>query len=225
MRPTYYIAFGLAAAVHAALLLGTSGSREGEAIDDATETFDVVLEDLPKPPSVEPAEPSEAEGEAQDWIPEEFLAGGLAEPAPASLASHSISQIVRPEAPRPTLPTDSMIVGIPMAAQRRVSGGEVAATIFSIEDLDRKPSVRFSVEPRYPPLLKQDRISGAANVLLVVDETGRVISAEIETATHPGFGGASLDAARRFRFDPGVRDGKTVHYRVRVPFIFTPGDS
>jgi protein TonB len=56
-------------------------------------------------------------------------------------------------------------------------------------------------KPMYPVLAKQARIQGPVNVQILIDETGRVISAQAVKGS-PMLTSAAVDAARRARFTP-----------------------
>lgn len=56
-------------------------------------------------------------------------------------------------------------------------------------------------EPPYPPLAKQARVTGIVTIQIVIDETGKVVAAQILSG-HPLLRQAALDAARRARFTP-----------------------
>lgn len=56
-------------------------------------------------------------------------------------------------------------------------------------------------KPAYPPLAKQAGIQGRVNVQILVDETGKVISAQAVKGS-PMLTQAAVDAARRARFTP-----------------------
>ena len=56
-------------------------------------------------------------------------------------------------------------------------------------------------KPIYPAIAKQARIQGPVNVQILVDETGKVVSAQVVKGS-PMLSPAALDAARRARFTP-----------------------
>ena len=137
----------------------------------------------------------------------------------------TLSQFVKPEAPRPPRPEGMRTLGIPTGAQR--ASGAVGAKVnlvFSLEDLDRIPAVRYEATPNYPPELKRSRIEGEIHLLLVVDASGRVAHAEVEYYSNPGFDEPAVRAAYRWRFEPGLRNGSPVSFRMRLPILFHIND-
>ena len=73
------------------------------------------------------------------------------------------------------------------------------------------------VEPFYPIALKHGGITGRVRVTALVDEMGRVQDAQVESATDIAFSAAALEAVRKWRFKPALRDGVPVPIRVSVP--------
>ena len=64
-------------------------------------------------------------------------------------------------------------------------------------------------EPAYPPVAKGARASGTVVVSVVVDETGKVISAK-PSSGHPLLRAAAAAAAKQARFTPTLLSGKPV---------------
>jgi len=82
------------------------------------------------------------------------------------------------------------------------------------------PAATRTVSPVHPPELMKRLVTGEALVSCLVGETGAVIEAKVESATHPEFGEAAVAAARQWEFTPGTIDGKPAPMRVRIPFDF-----
>ena len=68
------------------------------------------------------------------------------------------------------------------------------------------------VTPSYPALARNDRASGSVQVQVVIDETGKVISAKaVNTgSTHLALVNAAENAARKSRFSPTLLSGVPV---------------
>src|SRR5215216_6533874 len=64
-------------------------------------------------------------------------------------------------------------------------------------------------QPPYPPIAKAARASGVVTVKVVIDETGRVISAAAVSG-HPLLQQAAVAAARQAKFSPTLLGGKPV---------------
>lgn len=74
--------------------------------------------------------------------------------------------------------------------------------------------------PAYPPLALKARAQGIVSVQLLVDETGRVISAKA-TSGHPLLRQAAEQAARNTRFSPTLLSGEAVKVSGTITFNFT----
>ncbi len=102
-------------------------------------------------------------------------------------------------------------------------GGEDAladVAIFDISDLDQRPRATSRIQPRYPPGLMKQRVEGAVVIVFVLDENGRVQDPRVESSTHPDFEQPALAALRRWRFQPGTREGEPVRSHVRQQIGF-----
>jgi TonB family protein len=64
-------------------------------------------------------------------------------------------------------------------------------------------------QPAYPPIAKAARASGTVTVQILVDESGRVVSANAVSG-HPLLQGAAVAAAREARFSPTLLSGQPV---------------
>jgi protein TonB len=74
-------------------------------------------------------------------------------------------------------------------------------------------------QPQYPQLAKQTRIQGAVTVQILVDEQGRVISAQTVTG-HPLLLLAAKEAALRARFTPTILSGTPVKVQGLITYNF-----
>ena len=110
-----------------------------------------------------------------------------------------------------------------LAGLAQFGGMESAETkldTFDVADLEKRPEVVVSVPPQYPADLRKARIEGAVTVVFVLDESGRVQDARVENSTRPEFEQPALDALRRWKFKPGMREGEAVRTYMRLPFRF-----
>ena len=75
------------------------------------------------------------------------------------------------------------------------------ATIFAAEG--GNPSVKAAVAPEYPPVAVVGRVSGIVSIRVAIDEGGVVTHADLVQG-HPMLKTAALDAAKKWRFAPGI---------------------
>jgi periplasmic protein TonB len=75
--------------------------------------------------------------------------------------------------------------------------------------------------PQYPSSLKREGVAGVVTVAIIIDEKGNVTSATINKSSHAEFEAPSLDAVRKWRFKPAMKDNQAIASRVIVPLHFT----
>jgi len=91
---------------------------------------------------------------------------------------------------------------------------------FSMADLDQKPRAVYQPAPAYPASLRSRKIDGVVTVLFVVDSNGRVTNAKVEKSSDPAFDKPALDAVRKWKFDPAMKEGRKVSAKMRAPIRF-----
>ena len=109
------------------------------------------------------------------------------------------------------------------AARAGMEAGAIASAadqVFSMSDLDQAPRVVFQPAPEYPAALRKQKLDGTVHVLFVVDKGGRVEGPIVQKSTHPAFEQPALLAVKRWRFEPGKRNGEAVPFRMRIPITF-----
>jgi TonB family protein len=77
----------------------------------------------------------------------------------------------------------------------------------------------IKVTPNYPPIARQINATGEVQVMISIDETGRVVEAKA-TNGHPVLRMAAEDAARKWVFKPTLLDGSPVKQQGVLTFIF-----
>lgn len=87
--------------------------------------------------------------------------------------------------------------------------------------LDNNPAARFQPAPGYPRDLRSLGEDGTATVSFSVDVNGNVFNASVMRASHSSFGEEAVRAVRRWRFEPGLKDGKRVAFRMVQTFTFS----
>jgi protein TonB len=68
----------------------------------------------------------------------------------------------------------------------------------------------YAPEPVYPELARRVRAQGLVILQAVIDQEGRVVSAEIVRAPPMGLGEAALEAVRQWRYEPAMLHGRPV---------------
>jgi len=74
-------------------------------------------------------------------------------------------------------------------------------------------------QPAYPPIAKQIRAQGPVNIQILVDEQGKVISAQVVSG-NPTLVTAARDAAMRARFTPTLLNNQPVKVQGTIVYNF-----
>ena len=157
-------------------------------------------------------------------------AAPLSAPAP-SLPAVPIPTIIPVGIPVPTSaalhPTS---IGAPGRAIPGVPGGPATSdgvpggsSPFTGMTVDRQARLlRGSATPRYPDILRRDRVEGAVRTMYVVDTLGRVelASFQVLDSSHPLLERAVRDALAAMRFAPAEAGSQRVRQLVEQSFVF-----
>ncbi|MBN1515005.1 energy transducer TonB [Candidatus Sumerlaeota bacterium] len=139
-----------------------------------------------------------------------------------------------PELAEETQPLD--IAQMEMLLNQGLSGGLVAGDfalklntamaesedleqLFSIADLDQKPRVVYQPGPMIGKAVRK-KAPGTAYIVFIVNKDGRVENPIVQKSTDSVFNKPALDAVKKWKFEPGQRNGKPVRFRMRVPITF-----
>lgn len=99
-------------------------------------------------------------------------------------------------------------------------GGQLEEIIYELEDLTRAPRRIGGPSPQYPPELRRAGISGTVVLMFIVRSDGTTSNVTVERSDNPAFEEPAVRAIRKWRFEPGEKDGKAVSTRVRLPIPF-----
>lgn len=93
--------------------------------------------------------------------------------------------------------------------------------IFTINEVDRAPSILRRIMPLYPPYAERNNIEGKVVLRFIVDTNGNVVEPmAIESEPEGVFDDAAIEAIRQYRFMPAEKYGKPVDCIVVVPMAF-----
>lgn len=97
-------------------------------------------------------------------------------------------------------------------------------SVYELTDLDRPPEPVLQRRPAYPYRARTRGIEGYADVGFIVRPDGTVDEVAALDAEPLGvFDVAAVRAVRRWRFDPGIRDGEPVPVRMHIRIRFELG--
>ena len=222
MRKELLIAAALSASLHIGILLGS---------DDSNLTARTIPIDNPSTAPAEKPKPQEEKKDPEKRddptivdedprIPDIDCRGGLVDTFTTTISPAQLIQIIDNPNLTPWDPTKTA-VSIPSGVERIPNRDRIAeAVAVSSRDLDHPPEAITTVEPNYPYSMRPLGIEGKVDLLIVVDTKGRVVSARVVNATNEEFARAALEAARKWRFHEGIRDGKIVNFKCLLPMHF-----
>lgn len=106
----------------------------------------------------------------------------------------------------------------PRSGTRTVRGD--MKNLFDIKDLDSPPTPVFQPSPVFPPALKREVLTATVVVEFIVNTRGKVSDVYVVDSSYRGFEDAAIAGVSRWQFRPGIKTGRAVNTRMRVPLIF-----
>jgi protein TonB len=76
------------------------------------------------------------------------------------------------------------------------------------------------VQPEYPPLARQLKLSGTVEIEVSIDEQGAIAGAR-QISGNPLLAKAALEAVRKWRFKPFRSEGKPARAAATLSFVFS----
>lgn len=113
-------------------------------------------------------------------------------------------------------------MGADFSVQLNAVGGKKGGgleELFSLSDLDQRPRATYQPSPALSAKIRK-RAPGTVYILFIVDERGRVVKPKVQKSTDPIFERSALNAVKQWKFEPGMRNGQPVRFRMRVPISF-----
>lgn len=163
--------------------------------------------DLPPPTEEAPPPPPEAETKAEEVAPPS-LGDDMAPPA-ALMADLDVA-----------VGGGGYLPGFVANAGAGAEDLGAALDTFDVTELEKRPEVVAQVAPAYPAELRKAKIEGAVTIVFLLTEDGRVEDPRVENSSRAEFEKPALEAVRRWRFRPGMKDGQAVKTHMRLPVRF-----
>jgi TonB family protein len=85
---------------------------------------------------------------------------------------------------------------------------------------DRKARVIYRVEPEYTPDAREKKIAGTVVLTLTVDHEGLPQNIQVKKPLYPSLDQSAIEAARKMRFEPAIKDGLPVSMFITVEMNF-----
>jgi len=96
---------------------------------------------------------------------------------------------------------------------------EDLGALFSSADLDQPPRAVYQPQPILNAELRKNA-PATVKLVFTVDPSGRVSDAKVLKTDDPLFDHAALEAVKKWRYEPGKRNGQPVSFRVLQPITF-----
>jgi TonB family protein len=214
------LAIGVAGGLHALALLGFNTKAPTVVVappDQPLIELSLVADvaKLEEPELVDASEPGEAAPADAGYVP--MLADI---PMTVDVSTAFVQQMDFSSLQPKTDLSAAKVVSIPSSIRRGGGTGQGLKEIFSLAQLDRIPEALFQPPPVFPAALRKDVETARVEVEFVVTAKGEVTDVQVVSATFPGFENASIAGVSRWQFRPGMKAGKKVNTRMRVPLIF-----
>lgn len=221
--PVFWTAVAISAAFHLTVFFGFQHQKpkpKHVVVDDAI-ALNFVMVDVK-----ELEEPDRPLGDEQTPTEEGLSVPTLADvPTQIDLSQAFVQQIdYSTLVPKQDL-SAARTLAVPVHYSRGSRLGEGMEKIFNLSDLDRPPEPLVKVAPGVPPPLKQAGTHVVVMVLFVVDANGVVRNPEIYKSDDPRFSDPALIAMGKWKFRPGIKNGRRVNVRMMQPMIFDVKDS
>ena len=85
---------------------------------------------------------------------------------------------------------------------------------------DRKPRVIYHIEPEYTPDAREKKIEGTVALTLTIDEQGLPQNIQVTRPLYPSLDQSAIEAARKMRFEPAMKDGQPVSKTLSIEMHF-----
>jgi protein TonB len=135
---------------------------------------------------------------------------------------------VQPLELRPPVQADlatAKLTTIPVNAAHGARVASAFKNVFDLSQLDRVPEPISQPPPQVPPSLRREAVSVEVKVQFIVDTDGYVHEAFVVSSTSRGFDQAAVDGVSKWRFRPGMKNGRRVNARMMVPVRFEVRES
>jgi len=101
-------------------------------------------------------------------------------------------------------------------------GREVEKTIAEMQKVegDRKARVIYRVEPEYTLDAREKKIEGTVVLTLTIDHDGLPQNIQVKKSLYPSLDQSAIEAARKMRFEPAIKNGQPVSMFISAEFNF-----
>ncbi len=89
-------------------------------------------------------------------------------------------------------------------------------------DGDRKAKLIYKVEPEYTGDAREKKIEGSVLLGVTIDHDGVPQNPQIKRSLYPSLDQSAIDAVRKWRFEPAIKNGQPVSMYITVEVYFRP---
>jgi periplasmic protein TonB len=184
------------------------------------------------PPPPPPPPPPAAAVKIVKQVQTDIVNGELRTP---TKIPQKVQMIKEDEAPPPSMASSGVVGGvpggIPGGQMGGVIGGIISSTPVAVPKVATPQRVRVSqgvsqgllvrrVQPNYPPLARQARISGTVVLRAVISKDGSIENLTLVSG-HPMLAPAAIDAVKQWKYKPYLLNGEPVEVDTEVQVNFT----
>ena len=94
--------------------------------------------------------------------------------------------------------------------------------LLETQSQNRKAKLIYRVEPDYTPDAREKQITGTVVLGVTVGHDGLPQSIQIKKSLFPSLDESAVNAVRKWRFEPAMKDGQPVSMYLQVEFYFAP---
>ena len=87
-------------------------------------------------------------------------------------------------------------------------------------ETNRKAKVIYKVEPEYPADARDQKIAGSVLLSMTIDHDGVPQNIKVKKPLYPSLDQAAIEAVRKWRFEPAIKDGQPVSMWITVEVYF-----
>ena len=218
-RVPFALGLLISASLHAILLLAFNDKtvvQEGFATEEIEITF---MEMPPVEELDDPEEVFENNDQAEEIDPGQYV------PMQADIPSFNADAVFEQKMdlqsllPKPDFDS-AKVVSIPPRISRTRMDPNKMKDLFKLSDLDRAPTPLVQHPPEFPYNYRATVTYAEVVVDFIVDSKGRVPWAKARSSTHEGFEDSAVLGVSRWHFKPGMKNGRAVNTRMRIPLQF-----
>jgi periplasmic protein TonB len=183
------------------------------------------------PPPPPPPPPAAAPVHVVKQVQTDIVNGALRTPTKIPQKIQMIKEDEAPPAMASMGVVGGVVGGVPGGAMNGVIGGIISSTPVAVPKVATPQRVRVSagvtsgllirkVNPTYPPLARQARISGTVVLHAVISKDGSIEGLTLVSG-HPMLAPAAIDAVKQWKYKPYLLNGEPVEVDTEVQVNFT----